>query len=110
MLKIVKRKYNLYKRYKSSELDRDYSAYVKQRNETNTKIRQAQKNYKKKLINSFKTEPKKFYGYLRSKQKVKIHSNPAGERRWLSTRKWPGESKCIGQLLQVNHPRSPPKN
>ena len=51
MLIIVKRKYNLYKRYKSSGLDRDYGAYAKQRNETNAKIRQAQKNYEEKLIN-----------------------------------------------------------
>ena len=72
MLIIVKRKYNLYKRNKSSGLDRDYNAYVKQRNETNAKIRQAQKDYEKKLINKFKKEPKKFYGYLRSKQKVQV--------------------------------------
>ena len=43
----------------------------KQRNETNAKIRQAQKNYEEKLINNFKKEPKKFYRYLRSKQ-VKV--------------------------------------
>ena len=65
MLRIVKRKYNLYKRYNSSGQDRDYSAYVKQRNETNAKIRQAQKNYEEKLINNFKKEPKKFYRYPR---------------------------------------------
>ena len=72
MLRTVKRKYNLYKRYNSSRLDRDYSAYVKQRNETNAKIKQAKKNYEEKLINNFKKEPKKFYGYLRLKQKVKV--------------------------------------
>ena len=71
MLRTVKRKYDLYKCYKSSGLDRDYSAYVKHRNETNAKIRQAQK-YEEKLINNFKKEPKKFYGYLGSKQNVKV--------------------------------------
>ena len=32
ILRTVKKKYNLYKRYKSSGLDRDYNAYVKLRN------------------------------------------------------------------------------
>ena len=80
MLRTIKRKYELYKRYNRSWMDRDYKAYyINQRNETNAKIEQAQKTYEETLTNNFKKEPRKFYAYLRSKQKVKVTVNQLGK-------------------------------
>ena len=45
--------------------------YTKQNNKTIQKIRKAQADQEKRLMKQFKTKPKAFYSYVRSKQKVK---------------------------------------
>ena len=42
------------------------------RNRVNRMIKADQRNYKGRIINSFKSNPKKFYGYMRRTQTVKV--------------------------------------
>ena len=49
----------------------DYLIYKKQSNKTKKLVRKAQADFEKKLMKNFKGKPKAFYGYVRSKQKVK---------------------------------------
>jgi hypothetical protein len=67
----VKRKEEIYQRYLHTRRTKEYREYTQQRNSTTSKIRAAQREYERKLIYDFKTNPKPFYGYMRGKQKVR---------------------------------------
>jgi len=49
----------------------NYVTYKRLRNETNRKVKADQLAYKKKILKSFKGNPKKFYGYMRKVKTVK---------------------------------------
>ena len=75
MLRIVKRKYNLYKHYiqKFWAGHAETTVLMSNREMRQTlRLDKHRRTMKKKVINNCKKEPKKFYGYLRSKQKVKV--------------------------------------
>ena len=69
--KSIKRKHALYKKYRKTKCYHDYEEYKKQNNRTRQTVRKAQAKFEKKLMEEFKENPKAFYGYVRSKQKVK---------------------------------------
>jgi len=58
-----------YRRYKKTEVS--YTEYKKLRNEANRRIKADRVSYRKKVLNSFKGKPKKFYGYMRRMKTVK---------------------------------------
>ncbi|XP_072040364.1 uncharacterized protein [Amphiura filiformis] len=67
----IRKKYNMYQRYRKTQQYKDYEAYRKQSNITKRKVRRAQVDYEKKIMRDFKKKPKAFYSYVRAKQKVK---------------------------------------
>ena len=70
--KSIKRKHALCKKYRKTKCYRDYEEHKKQSNRTRQTVRKAQAKFEKKLMEKFKENPKAFYGYVRSKQKVKV--------------------------------------
>jgi hypothetical protein len=68
----VEKKEQLYQRFLYTRRNKEYQEYTKQRNETTSKIRTAQREFERKLIYDFKSNPKPFYGYMRGKQKVRV--------------------------------------
>ena len=50
----------------------DKVTYVRQRNITGDIVRNAKKDYESEIMRSVKREPKKFYSYIKSKQKVNV--------------------------------------
>ena len=51
----------------------DFQMYAKRRNVVKSKITSAQRNYEEQLINKFNMNPKAFYIYVKSKQKIKAY-------------------------------------
>ena len=49
----------------------NFQVCAKQRNLVKSQIRSAQRNNEEQLINKFSTNPKAFYSYVKSKQKIK---------------------------------------
>ena len=68
-MKSIKKKYELYKRYKFSTLHYDYQRYIEQRNETKRQIRKAVKEFEKKLSKECKKNVKGFWKYVNNKLK-----------------------------------------
>lgn len=62
----------LFRVYKRTRRLIDWEKYTDMRNRTTDLCRKAKLDYEKKLIMSFKDNPKKFYGYVRNKQKIKV--------------------------------------
>ena len=54
-------------------MHKDYLVYANQRK---AKVRHAQMQYEQKLFKRLHSAPKAFYGYVRSKKKVKDHIGP----------------------------------
>ena len=71
LTKATKLKGQLFRHYLNSKSNDDYSRYVVQRNLTKSLIRQAQRNFEESLFQNIRSDPKSFYKYIRSKQKVK---------------------------------------
>ena len=69
--KTVKRKLELYKKYRNTKRYKDYIDYKAQLKKTKDVVRKAQLDFEKKLMKGFKTNPKPVYQYMREKQKVK---------------------------------------
>ncbi|MEW8543112.1 MAG: hypothetical protein AB2693_06215 [Candidatus Thiodiazotropha sp.] len=68
----VRKKHILFKRYKRTKLYVDKLAYIQQRNITDNLVSKAKREYESKIMKSVKTEPKRFYSYMKSKQKVNV--------------------------------------
>ena len=69
--KSLRNKNALYKTYRRTKRLTDYIRYKEQRNVTLKIVRDAQMNYEKDIIKGLKSNSKRFYNYIRSKQKVK---------------------------------------
>lgn len=67
--KSVKKKHKLYKRFLRSDLSYDYRRYIQSRNECNRVIKQAKREYEKKLAKGCKANAKLFWKYVQSKTK-----------------------------------------
>ena len=67
--RVVKRKYNLYKKYLNTRLECDQTNYVNVRNECNKSIRCAKRKHEKILSNESKSNPRNFWKYVNSYSK-----------------------------------------
>ena len=61
----------MFVKFKQTHHNDDYRKYTHQRNLTKAKIREAQRNYEKHLVDNLHVNPRPFYSYIKSKQKVK---------------------------------------
>ena len=71
-MRLVKRKQNVYKRYKNVHRP----AYVKATKEVKKEIKKAKKKFEYKLAQNIKEDKKSFYAYVRSKNKSKPKIEP----------------------------------
>ena len=73
LAKEVTKKQYLFSKYKATKSSTDYTKYVQQRNLVRSKVRKAQMDYEENLITKLHSNPKAFYGYVKSRQKVGHH-------------------------------------
>lgn len=78
----VRKKAALFREYRRSGSYVDKLEYIKQRNLTDDIIKKAKQEYESEIMRCVKTQPKKFYSYVRSKQKMQRFSEKFGEKRW----------------------------
>ena len=71
LTKEVVKKHHLFLKYKATKSLTDYTSYAHQRNLVKSKIRKAQLDYEEHLLAKLHSNPKAFYSYVKSKQKVK---------------------------------------
>ena len=81
----IKAKHSAFSRYGRSRSHADYANYKTKCNIVKCKLRTAQKSYEQSLLNKFKPNPKAFYSYVKSKQKVKPSIGPLEETDGSST-------------------------
>ena len=74
--KSVRRKYCLYMRYLRSDAAYDYWRYIEARNTCNRVIKQAKRDYERKISEECKTNPKRFWQYVQSKTKSRSGISP----------------------------------
>ena len=67
----ITRRNTAWRKYRQLKTDANYATYKRLRNETNRKVKADQLVYRKKILKSFKGNPKKFYGYMRRVKTVK---------------------------------------
>ena len=67
--RVVKKKYNLYKKYLNTRLECDQTNYVNVINECNKSIRCAKRKHEKILSNESKSNPRNFWKYVNSNSK-----------------------------------------
>ena len=67
----MSRRNTAWKKYRELKTEANYTKYERLRNETNRKVKADQLAYRKKILKSFKGNPKKFYGYMRKIKTVK---------------------------------------
>ena len=68
-LKLIRKKYHLFKRYKFSKTHYDFQRFIEVRNEAKRQIRKAVKEYEKKISDNCKLNVKGFWKYVNSKLK-----------------------------------------
>ena len=76
LLRLVKKKYHLWKKYTQTKSYQDYSIYKKELNKTTNEIKRAKKLFETKLAENIKRDSKSFYAYSRSKLKTKDKVGP----------------------------------
>ena len=75
-MRLIKKKYNLYKKFLVSKNGRDYLKYLQTRNLCNRQIKNAKQDFEKKLSKECKQNPKCFWKYVQSKSKSKVGISP----------------------------------
>ena len=60
-----------WRKYRQYRSGRNFGRYKQLRNEVNRAIRQEEDQRRKRILQGFKCNPKRFYGYMRNKQTVK---------------------------------------
>ena len=70
-LKLIKKREANWKRYRNVPTSNNYEAYRLVRNRVTAAVRKDKIDFQKRLVRSFKGNPKRFFGYVRSKQVVK---------------------------------------
>ena len=68
----VRKTHVLFRRYRRMKAYIDKLAYNYQRNIIDNVVSKAKRDYESKIMKSVKTEPKRFYSYVKSKQKVNM--------------------------------------
>ena len=69
--RLIKKRSKAWKRYGLYQSGRNWNEYKKLRNEVNQSIRREEKLNRKRILKSFKGQPKRFYGFMRNLQSVK---------------------------------------
>jgi len=70
VLKPLRKKHNLWRKWQQNHDDVAYQRCKKLSNKASKKVRQAKKEFKKKIAQNIKNDSKSFYTYARSKTKV----------------------------------------
>ena len=70
-LKLIRKREEAWRKYKNVCSTHNYAEYKSIRNKVTTAIRSDKEKFQLRLVKSFKANPKRFYGYVRSKQTVK---------------------------------------
>lgn len=70
-IKKMKERNKTWKRYRQFPSGRNFEAYKKIRNEVNALVREDEDTNTKRILQGFKSKPKRFYEYMRSVQRVK---------------------------------------
>ena len=76
IVKMIKTKDKLWKRFKERPSYENQRKYNEIRNKVSFEIRQAKRNFELKLAENIKEDPKTFYAYARSKSKAKVGIGP----------------------------------
>ena len=76
IIRMIKTKDKLWKRYKERPSYENQRKYNEIRNKVSFEIRQAKRNFEFKLAENIKEDPKTFYAYARSKCKAKVGIGP----------------------------------
>ena len=73
---LINRKKKAYTTYKRSKLDEDFNRYVAVKRHCEKQIRKSKRNLEISISQQAKTNPKKFYQYIRSKKTIKDKIGP----------------------------------
>ena len=76
IVRLIKAKGKLWKRYKDRPSYENKRSYNEVRNKVSSEIRRAKRNFEVKLARNIKEDPKTFYAYARSKSKAKVGIGP----------------------------------
>ena len=76
MSKAIKDKHAAFCRYRRTRSGSDYANYKTKCNQVKSKLRSAQLSYEQSLLSKFRSNPKAFYSYVKSRQKVKPSVSP----------------------------------
>ena len=74
--KSVKKKYNLYKKFLQTRKNYHHQLYIKTRNKCNITIKNAKRDYEKRLSKECKSNPKYFWKYVQAKTKSNVGISP----------------------------------
>ena len=69
-------KQNMWRVYKHTGKDKDYEVYKEALNAATNEVRKAKRNFEHKLAQNIKSDSKRFYAYVRSKQNVRDKVGP----------------------------------
>jgi endonuclease/exonuclease/phosphatase family metal-dependent hydrolase len=72
VLKSVKKKYSLYKRYLTTKAGEDYQKYLAARNKSKSESRKIKKKHERKIAKECKTNPKVFWKYVQEKTRSNV--------------------------------------
>ena len=68
---VIKQRNKLWRLYRLSNLERDWENFRRVRNQVRSRLRVWVEDTEREMIRQFKGDKKKFYGYVKSKQKVR---------------------------------------
>ena len=76
IIRIVRKKAKLWRKYKETREYMDYLKYKKVERESKKEIAKVKKDFEKRLAKDVKTNPKKFYSYVKSKSRTRDSIGP----------------------------------
>ena len=76
VLRNIKRKHKLWKKWRQGNDDIAYTQYRKQANKASKVVKLAKRAFEKKIAKNIKNDSKSFYSYARSKSRVKTSVGP----------------------------------
>jgi len=76
VLRSVKKKHKLWKKWRESHNNNDALEYKKQAKRASKAVRLAKKDFERKIAKNTKSDSKSFYKYVRSKTRVKSRVGP----------------------------------
>ena len=95
VLRNVRRKYHLWKKWKEYSDDATNIEYKKQVNKASKMVRIAKRDFEKKIAKNIKKDSKSFFKYVRSKTRVKSTIGPLTDDTGHSV----NDDKGMGELL-----------